>query len=152
MTIRDVLEWCLYQIAVPDQYIFHHHFILQFWQIFSSLQFRQVLLYEQFHLFVCLFFSLFVCMFALYRSQFWRNSLQIFFEGWYWPNKGLQWIWVHSDNFWWRYEFLKFSQWWEIGIFGIFRDFFGPDPIIWFWWNCTQCYYSQISTQQNNSE
>ena len=29
--------------------------------------------------FICLFFSLFVCMFALYRSQFWRNSLQIFF-------------------------------------------------------------------------
>ena len=55
---------------------------------------------------------------------------QIFFEGRYWPNKSLQWLWFNSDHFGRRYKFLKFPQWWEIGIFGIFWDFFGPDPII----------------------
>ena len=58
---------------------------------------------------------------------------QIFFEVRDWPIKGVQWIWVDSDRFWRRYEFLKFPQWWKIGIFGIFRDFFGPDPIIRLW-------------------
>ena len=77
---------------------------------------------------------------------------QIFFEGRYWPNKGLQWIWVNSDHFGWRYKFVKFPQWWEIGIFGIFRDFFGPDPINRFWQNFGRLCRSWISTQEKNLE
>ena len=46
MLLRDVCA----QKAVPEQNIFPHHFILQLRQIFSCFQFRQMLLYEQFHL------------------------------------------------------------------------------------------------------
>ena len=44
--------WVLFSI------LFIFKFILQ---IFSSFQFRQVLLYEQFHLFICVFVCVCVC-------------------------------------------------------------------------------------------
>ena len=64
------------QKAVPEQYIFHHHFSLQLRQIFSSFQFRQVLLYEQFHLYVCMYVNtLQATILAEFTPDFFRWKL-----------------------------------------------------------------------------
>ena len=52
-------------------------------------------------------------------------------------------------NFW---NFQKNLQWWEIGIFGIFRDFFRPDPIFRFTPNQIPHQPLWISIQEKNLE